>query len=170
MTTSGALAESTRGETTRGVDALVTLLYEARPIEILLVEDSKADVRLTIEALRDAKVRNNLHVAPDGVEALAFLRREGAYASAVRPDLILLDLNLPKKSGREVLEEIKQDASLRRIPVVILTTSEAEEDIVRSYDLHANCYISKPVDLDQFITVVRSIEDFWLTIVKLPSA
>jgi two-component system, chemotaxis family, response regulator Rcp1 len=141
---------------------------DVRPIEILLVEDSKADVRLTIEALRDAKVRNNLHVAQDGVEALAFLRREGAFAGAVRPDLILLDLNLPRKGGREVLEEIKRDSVLRRIPVVILTTSEAEEDIVRSYDLHANCYISKPVDLDQFITVVRSIEDFWLTIVKLP--
>jgi two-component system, chemotaxis family, response regulator Rcp1 len=145
-------------------------LAAARPIEILLVEDSAADVRLTIEALRDAKVRNNLHVASDGVEALAFLRQEGKHASAVRPDLVLLDLNLPKKGGREVLEEIKNDPTLRRIPVVIITTSEAEEDIVRSYDLHANCYISKPVDLDQFITVVRSIEDFWLTIVKLPAS
>ena len=138
------------------------------PVEILLVEDSPADVRLTIEALRDAKVRNNLHVAQDGEEALAFLRREGEHAEAVRPDLILLDLNLPKKDGREVLEEVKADPQLRRIPVVVLTTSEAEQDILRSYDLHANCYITKPVDLDQFITVVRTIEDFWLTIVKLP--
>lgn len=139
-----------------------------RPIEILLVEDSPADVRLTIEALRDAKVRNNLHVVSDGVEALAFLTRQGRYADAVRPDLILLDLNLPKKTGVEVLESIKEDDILKTIPVVILTTSEAEQDIIRSYQLHANCYISKPVDLDQFITVVRSIEDFWLTIVKLP--
>ena len=142
---------------------------EISPVEILLVEDSPADVRLTIEALRDAKVRNNLHVAADGEEALAFLRREGQHADAIRPDLILLDLNLPKKDGREVLEEVKADPQLRRIPVVILTTSEAEQDILRSYDLHANCYITKPVDLDQFITVVRTIEDFWLTIVKLPS-
>ena len=142
---------------------------DVSPVEILLVEDSPADVRLTIEALRDAKVRNNMYVAQDGDEALAFLRREGAHADAVRPDLILLDLNLPKKDGREVLEEIKADPQLRRIPVVILTTSEAEQDILRSYDLHANCYITKPVDLDQFITVVRTIEDFWLTIVKLPS-
>ncbi len=165
-TTAGAA----RPRTESGVNEVVSVLHEARPIEILLVEDSKADVRLTIEALRDAKVRNNLHVARDGVEALAFLRREGAYAGSVRPDLVLLDLNLPRKGGREVLEEIKQDQALRRIPVVILTTSEAEEDIARSYDLHANCYISKPVDLDQFITVVRSIEDFWLTIVKLPAS
>ena len=143
---------------------------ELSPVEILLVEDSPADVRLTVEALRDAKVRNNLHVAQDGEEALAFLRREGEHADAVRPDLILLDLNLPKKDGREVLEEIKADPQLRRIPVVVLTTSEAEQDILRSYDLHANCYITKPVDLDQFITVVRTIEDFWLTIVKLPPA
>ena len=139
------------------------------PIEILLVEDSPADVRLTVEALRDAKVRNHLHVAADGVEALDFLRREGAHVNAPRPDLILLDLNLPRKDGREVLEEVKADPTLRRIPVVVLTTSEAEQDILRSYDLHANCYIRKPVDLDQFITVVRSIEDFWLTIVKLPA-
>jgi two-component system, chemotaxis family, response regulator Rcp1 len=139
-----------------------------QPIEILLVEDSPADVDLTREALEDAKVRNNLHVVSDGVEALAFLRREGDYADSPRPDLILLDLNLPKKDGREVLGEIKADPVLRRIPVVILTTSEAEQDIVRSYDLHANCYVTKPVDLDQFITVVRSIEDFWLAIVRLP--
>jgi chemotaxis family two-component system response regulator Rcp1 len=139
-----------------------------RPIEILLVEDSPGDVRLTMEALRDAKVRNNLSVVNDGVEALRFLRRQGEHAGAPRPDLILLDLNLPKKDGREVLAEIKEDPSLRRIPVVILTTSKAEQDIIETYDLHANCYISKPVDLDQFITVVRSIEDFWLAIVKLP--
>jgi CheY-like chemotaxis protein len=139
-----------------------------RPIEILLVEDNPGDVRLTIEALKEAKVRNHLNVAKDGVEALAFLRREGSYAESVRPDLILLDLNLPRKDGREVLAEIKADPSLRSIPVVILTTSQAEQDIVRSYELHANCYITKPVDLDQFITVVRSIEDFWLTIVTLP--
>jgi len=139
-----------------------------RPIEILLVEDSPGDVRLTREALKDAKVRNNLTVCADGVEALACLRNEGNYHGQGRPDLILLDLNLPKKDGRQVLEEIKDDPELRRIPVVVLTTSKADEDILRSYDLHANCYISKPVDLDRFIEVVRSIEDFWLTIVKLP--
>jgi chemotaxis family two-component system response regulator Rcp1 len=141
----------------------------ARPIEILLVEDSPGDVRLTQEALRDAKVHNNLSVVSDGVEALAFLRREGTYAEVSQPDLILLDLNLPKKDGREVLAEIKRDPVLKRIPVVVLTTSEAEQDILESYELHANCYVTKPVDLDQFIRVVRSIEDFWLAIVKLPS-
>jgi chemotaxis family two-component system response regulator Rcp1 len=139
-----------------------------RPVEILLVEDNPGDVRLTIEALRDGKVRNHLNVATDGVEALAFVRRKGAYANAPRPDVILLDLNLPRKDGREVLAEIKADADLKTIPVVILTTSKADEDILRSYELNANCYITKPVDLDQFITVVRSIEDFWLTIVTLP--
>jgi chemotaxis family two-component system response regulator Rcp1 len=140
----------------------------SRPVEILLVEDNPGDVRLTREALREGKVRNNLYVASDGVEALAFLRREGRYADAVRPDLVLLDLNLPRKDGREVLEEIKADPALRYIPVVVLTSSQAEQDILRAYDLHANCYVSKPVDLDQFIHVVRSIEDFWFTIVKLP--
>lgn len=140
-----------------------------RPIEILLVEDNPGDVRLTIEALKEGKVRNNLSVAKDGVEALAFLRREGSFAEATRPDLILLDLNLPRKDGREVLAEIKEDAVLRRIPVVVLTTSKAEEDILRTYDLHANCYITKPVDLEQFISVVRSIDDFWLSVVRLPS-
>jgi two-component system, chemotaxis family, response regulator Rcp1 len=140
----------------------------SRPVEILLVEDNPGDVRLTREALNEGKVRNNLSVAPDGVEAIAFLRKEGKYASAVRPDLILLDLNLPKMDGREVLQAIKADGSLRHIPVVILTSSQAEQDIVRAYDLHANCYVTKPVDLDQFIGVVRSIEDFWFTIVKLP--
>jgi two-component system, chemotaxis family, response regulator Rcp1 len=141
---------------------------QSRPIEVLLVEDNPGDVRLTREALREGKVRNNLHVAPDGVEALAYLRREGKYEDAVRPDLILLDLNLPRKDGRQVLEEIKNDTSLRNIPVVVLTSSAAEHDILRAYDLHANCYVSKPVDLDQFITVVKSIENFWFTIVKLP--
>lgn len=137
-------------------------------IEILLVEDNPADVRLTVEALKDAKVRNRLITVPDGVEALACLRREGQYADCRRPDLILLDLNLPRKSGLEVLREIKADEDLRRIPVVVLTTSQAEQDIVRSYDLHANCYICKPVDLDQFMGVVQTVEDFWLTIVRLP--
>jgi chemotaxis family two-component system response regulator Rcp1 len=141
---------------------------EKADIEILLVEDNPADVRLTREALKEAKVRNKLHVAEDGVAAMEFLNRQGEYADAPRPDLILLDLNLPKKDGREVLEEIKQDDALKRIPVVVLTTSQAEEDIVKTYNLHANCYVTKPVDLDQFITIVRSIEDFWLTIVKLP--
>lgn len=140
----------------------------SRPIEILLVEDNPGDVRLTIEALRDGKVRNHLSVAKDGVEALAFLRREGSYASAPRPDVILLDLNLPRKDGREVLAEVNADPELRSIPIVVLTTSRAEGDILRSYDLHANCYITKPVDLDQFITVVKTIEDFWFTIVTLP--
>ncbi len=140
-----------------------------RTVEILLVEDNPGEVRLTIEALRDAKIRNNLHVAQDGDEALAFLRRQGPYAHAVRPDLIILDLNLPKKDGREVLAEVKEDPSLRRIPVVVVTTSSLEADIMRSYDLHANCYITKPVDLDQFIQVVRSIEAFWFEIVMLPS-
>ena len=139
-----------------------------RPIEILLVEDNLGDVRLTQEALREGKVRNHLHVAADGVDAIAFLRREGQHAHAAQPDLILLDLNLPKKSGREVLAEIKEDPELRRIPVVILTVSKAEEDVLKSYNLHANCYITKPVNLDQFLEVVKSIEDFWLTVVMLP--
>jgi chemotaxis family two-component system response regulator Rcp1 len=139
-----------------------------RPIEILLVEDNPGDVRLTIEGLNEGKVRNNLHVARDGVEALAFLRRQAQFADMVRPDLILLDLNLPRKDGREVLAEIKSDADLKTIPVVVLTTSRAEQDVLNSYQLQANCYITKPVDLEQFITVVRSIEDFWLTIVTLP--
>ena len=139
-----------------------------KPIEILMVEDNPGDVRLTTEALRETKVRNNLNVVEDGEEALAFLRREGKHANAPRPDLILLDLNLPKKDGREVLEIIKGDEDLGRIPVVILTTSRAEEDVLRTYNLHANCYITKPVGLDQFVKVVQSIEAFWLTIVKLP--
>jgi len=139
-----------------------------RPVEILLVEDNPGDVRLMVEALKEGKVLNNLSVAEDGAEALAFLRREGEDAQATRPDLILLDLNLPKMDGRGVLAEIKQDPNLKRIPVVILTTSKAEQDILKSYELHANCYITKPMDLDQFITVVKSIEAFWLTVVKLP--
>ena len=139
-----------------------------RPIEILLVEDNPGDVRLTREAFKKGKVLNNLHVVNDGVEAIVFLRREGKYASAVRPDIILLDLNLPKKDGREVLAEIKDDPDLKRIPVVILTVSGVEEDIIKTYNLHANCYITKPVDLDRFFEVVKAIEDFWLVIVKLP--
>jgi two-component system, chemotaxis family, response regulator Rcp1 len=141
-----------------------------KPIEILLVEDNPGDVRLAVEALRDAKVANRLHVVEDGVEAMSFLRREGRYAVVPRPDLILLDLNLPRKDGREVLVEVKQDADLKRIPVVILTSSAGEQDVVQAYNLHANCYITKPVDLDQFLKVVRSIEDFWLIVVKLPPA
>ncbi len=140
-----------------------------RPVEILLVEDNAGDVRLTREALRENKLHNNLNVVGDGVEAMAFLRREGMYAQSPRPDLILLDLNLPKKDGRQVLSEIKTDEELKRIPVVILTTSKAEEDVVRAYDLHANCYITKPVNLDRFLEVVQAIEEFWLAIVKLPS-
>jgi CheY-like chemotaxis protein len=136
--------------------------------EILLVEDNPGDIRLTREILREGKVPNTLHSVVDGVEAMAFLRRQGSFAHSPRPDLILLDLNLPKKDGREVLAEIKADLQLRQIPVVVMTTSKADEDVLRSYDLHANCYIPKPVDLDQFIRVIRSIEDFWLTVVKLP--
>jgi CheY-like chemotaxis protein len=141
-----------------------------RAIEILIVEDNPGDVRLTIEGLNEGKVRNNLHVAKDGVEALQFLRRENQFADAVRPDLILLDLNLPRKDGRQVLSEIKADPDLKTIPVVVLTTSRAEQDVLHSYQLQANCYITKPVDLEQFITVVKSIEDFWLTIVTLPAS
>jgi len=139
-----------------------------RSIEILLVEDNPGDVRLTMEGLTESKVRNNLHVARDGVEAMAFLRRERQFADAVRPDLILLDLNLPRMDGREVLSAVKSDPHLRTIPVVVLTTSRAEQDVLRSYELQANCYITKPVDLEQFITVVKSIEDFWFSIVTLP--
>jgi CheY-like chemotaxis protein len=140
-----------------------------RPIEILLVEDNPGDARLTVEALKESKVRNKLHIAEDGVEAMAFIHRKGKYTDAPHPDLILLDLNLPRKDGREVLAEIKEDPELKRIPVVILTISKAQEDIFKTYNLHANCYITKPVDLERFITVVKSIEDFWLTIAKLPS-
>ena len=143
-------------------------LTASNPVELLLVEDNPGDARLTVEALKEGKVYNKLHVAEDGVEAMAFLRREGKYAAAPRPDIILLDLNLPKKDGREVLQEVKASQDLKSIPVVILTTSKDEEDIIKTYDYHANCYITKPVDLEQFIKVVKSIEDFWLTIVKLP--
>ena len=139
-----------------------------KPIEILLVEDNPGDVRLTQEAFNDGKILNKLHVVGDGIEALAFLNQEGEYADVPRPELILLDLNLPRKDGRDVLAEIKADGDLRRIPVVVLTTSCSEEDILKSYDLNANCYITKPVDLNQFIKVVKSIVDFWMTIVKLP--
>jgi two-component system, chemotaxis family, response regulator Rcp1 len=143
---------------------------DGKPIEILLVEDNPGDVRLAVEALRDAKVANRLHIVEDGVEAMSFLRREGRYADVPQPNLILLDLNLPRKDGREVLAEIKQDADLKRIPVVILTSSAAEQDVVQAYNLYANCYITKPMDLDQFLKVVRSIEDFWLIVATLPQA
>ncbi|MEW6714479.1 MAG: response regulator [Nitrospirota bacterium] len=142
--------------------------YDVKLIDILLVEDNPGDVRLTQEVLKEAKVKNDLHVVYDGVEALAFLRGEGKYKDAKRPDLILLDLNLPKKTGHEVLSEIKSDDNLKRIPVVVLTVSKDEEDIIKSYNLYANCFITKPVDLNQFLNVVKAIEDFWLTIVKLP--
>jgi chemotaxis family two-component system response regulator Rcp1 len=140
-----------------------------KEIEILLVEDSPGDVRLTIEALKEAKVNNRLSVVRDGVEAMEFLQKKEPFKDAIRPDLILLDLNLPRKDGREVLAEIKGNPKLRQIPVVVLTTSRAEEDVLRAYDLHANCYITKPVDFEQFMSVVKSIEDFWLTVVKLPT-
>jgi chemotaxis family two-component system response regulator Rcp1 len=140
----------------------------ASPINVLLVEDSPGDVRLTREAFKDARVHINLHVASDGAEAMAFLQREGKFANVPRPDLILLDLNLPKKDGREVLKEIKESEALMSIPVVILTTSASEGDVLRSYRLHANSYITKPVDLDGFLRVVKSIDSFWLSVVRLP--
>ncbi len=142
---------------------------QTRAAELLLVEDNPGDVRLTIEALKEGRVINNLTVVKDGEEAIAVLRRQGRFADAMRPDLILLDLNLPRKGGLEVLAEIKQDPDLRQIPVVVLTTSQAEQDILRTYDLHANCYIVKPVDLNQFINVVQSIGSFWLAVAMLPS-
>jgi CheY-like chemotaxis protein len=141
---------------------------EGRAVEILLVEDNPGDVRLTREALAEARVQNTLSVASDGIEALDFLHRRGGFEAATRPDLILLDLNLPRKDGRELLAEIKIDPELKRIPVVVLTTSQAEQDIVRSYNLHANCYVTKPLDLEKFLGVMRALEDFWLSIVKLP--
>lgn len=144
-------------------------MVQGDAIDILLVEDSPGDIRLTREALKEGKVRNNLHVVQDGEEALAFLRHESAFDEAPRPDLVLLDLNLPRIDGREVLREMKEDPNLKRIPVVVLTTSTADEDVLRVYDLAANCYIPKPVELDRFLDVVRSIEDFWLTVVRLPS-
>ena len=141
-----------------------------RPILILLVEDNEGDVRLTREAFKEGRVANRLEVVSDGVEALRYLRREGPHKEAIRPDLILLDLNLPKMDGREVLEKIKTDPQLKRTPVVVLTTSNAEDDIVRTYDLHANCYITKPVDFENFVGVVRSIDEFWLNTVTLPAS
>lgn len=141
---------------------------DVKPVDILLVEDNPGDVRLTEEALEESKLINNLHVVTDGIEAMKFLKKKGEYANAARPDIILLDLNLPKKDGREVLAEIKQDEILKRIPIVILTTSKSEEDILRTYDLHANCYVSKPVDFDEFIKIVQAVHSFWFTIVKLP--
>ena len=140
-----------------------------RPIEILLVEDSPSDTDLTVEALAAAKVTNRLSIVEDGVQAMEFLHREGQYAHAPRPDLILLDLNLPRKDGREVLAEIRSDAKLTSIPVVVLTTSQAEQDVLRAYALHANCYITKPVDFNQFLEVIEAIEGFWLSVVKLPT-
>jgi chemotaxis family two-component system response regulator Rcp1 len=140
-----------------------------KPIDILLVEDNAADVRLTVEAFKEGKVNNKLHVVENGEDAITFLKQEGKYSNAPRPDIILLDLNLPKKDGREVLEEIKTEPYLKRIPVIILTTSKAEEDILKTYNLHANCYINKPVDINEFIAIAKSIENYWLTIVKLPS-
>jgi len=140
----------------------------SEPIQILLVEDSPGDIRLTREVLRDARIANELHIVGDGEEAMRFLRRQRAFDGVPRPDLILLDLNLPRKDGREVLAELKEDPDLHLIPVIVLTTSAAEQDVLRSYDLNAACYITKPIDLDEFISVVRSIESFWLSIVRLP--
>jgi len=141
-----------------------------RPIEVLLVEDDEGDVLMTREALAEGKVINRLNVVNDGVEAVEYLRRDGKYSDASRPDLILLDLNLPKKDGRQVLEEVKADDSLRRIPVIVLTTSAADEDVLRSYDLHANAYVTKPVDFDRFVEVIRQIDDFFISVVRLPPA
>lgn len=143
-------------------------MTNAEPIEILLVEDNPGDVDLTLEALEDAKLRNNVHVTEDGVEAMEFLRREGEYAGAPRPDLVLLDLNMPRKDGREVLTDLKEDPDLRRIPVVVLTTSEDEQDVLDAYEHSANAYIVKPVDFQQFFRTVKSLEDFWFTVVRLP--
>ena len=143
-------------------------MSEREPVEILLAEDNPGDVKLTRKALEEGKLVNNLHVVGDGVEAMAFLNGEGEHADAPRPDLILLDLNMPRMDGREVLEEIKGDPGLKRIPVVVLTSSEAEEDVVRSYELHANAYLTKPVDFDEFIDIVDTLENFWLEVVKLP--
>jgi chemotaxis family two-component system response regulator Rcp1 len=140
----------------------------AKPIEVLLVEDNAGDIRLTEEAFKEGKIRLNLSVARDGVEAMAFLRKEGSFVHTARPDLVLLDLNLPRKDGREVLREMKNDPRLLRIPVVVLTTSESDEDILDTYGFHANCYITKPVDIDQFVRVVKLIEEFWFVVAKIP--
>jgi chemotaxis family two-component system response regulator Rcp1 len=142
----------------------------ARPIEILMVEDSIDDIEITIEALKSAKMHNNLNAVRDGVQAMAYLHQQGEFSGAARPDVILLDLNMPRMDGRQVLEQIKSDPDLQKIPVVVLTTSQADEDILRAYELHANCYITKPVDLEQFSKVVNAIEDFWFTVVRLPPA
>jgi CheY-like chemotaxis protein len=150
------------------MEAMAMEHVSVRPIDILLIEDNPGDARLTQEALREGRVRNRLSHVIDGVEAMAFVRREPPFADAPRPDLILLDLNLPRKDGREVLAELKADPRLRLIPVVVLTTSEAEQDILRAYELHGNCYITKPVDLEKFLHIVRAVENFWLAIVKLP--
>ncbi len=147
----------------------MTDTHYGRLVEILLVEDNPGDVRLTQEVFKEAKILNHLNVVGDGVDAMAFLRKEGGYADVVRPDLVLLDLNLPRKSGRDILEEIKGDPALRNIPIVVLTTSRAEQDVLNAYEHHANCYIAKPVDLEQFIDIVRSIGQFWLSIVELPA-
>ena len=140
-----------------------------KPVDILLVEDSPGDADLAREALEESKLKNNLFVVTDGIQAMEFLHRKGDYADVPRPDLVILDLNLPRKDGREVLKEIKEDDNLKRIPVVILTTSKAEEDVLKTYNLHANCYISKPLDLDKFLEVVHAIENFWMSIVVLPN-
>lgn len=147
----------------------MAFIKTVRPIEILLVEDSPSDADLTVDAFSEARVLNNLHWVEDGVEALTFLRRQGQYSDVPRPDLILLDLNMPKKDGREVLAEIKADSQLKRIPVIILTTSAAERDILKTYELNGNCYVTKPIDVEQFMSVVKLIEAFWLAVVQLPS-
>jgi CheY-like chemotaxis protein len=144
------------------------MMTETRPIEVLLVEDDEGDVLMTREALEEGKVINRLNVVSDGVQAIDYLRRQGPYSGARRPDLILLDLNLPRRDGLQVLGEIKADSDLRRIPVVVLTTSEAEEDVLRSYDLHANAYVTKPVDFERFVGVIRQIDDFFISVVRLP--
>lgn len=146
-----------------------SLTFQTNPINILLVEDNPADARLIKEVFKDTKTKNKLYVVKDGVEAMDFLNQDAAYVDMPRPDVILLDLNLPRKDGRELLKELKEDNTFKRVPIVILTTSSAEEDIIKTYNNHANCYITKPVDFDQFLKVINSIEDFWLTVVKLPS-
>ena len=171
MTTFGeAVGTTLESRTVQPWSASAMIPARGEPIEILLVEDSPDDADLTMDALRDGRVRNRVTVIEDGVEAMAYLRREGKHGGAARPDLILLDLNLPRKSGREVLTEVKQDPTLRRIPVVVMTSSDDEKDILSAYNNHVNCYVTKPVDLDQFIGVVKSIEHFWFSIVKLPAA
>ena len=155
---------------TQPLSSLMSNPNRSEPIEILLVEDSPDDAEMTMDALRDGRLRNRITHVEDGKEAMAFLRREGKYASAPRPDLILLDLHMPRMNGREVLAEVKEDSELRRIPVVMMTQSKDEQDILAAYNLHVNCYVTKPVDMDQFIGAVRSIENFWFTIVRLPAA